>query len=110
MEYEIYYIDKSNRLEAMLLCSLKSKINWCEEGLKMVSWIYHKIEKGKDKSLKDIFKKYSILRYDKRRKKQFRTMNIGDVIIFDDKVWIVSSFGFTQIPEIIWERVIKNNN
>lgn len=108
MQYEIYYIDKDNRLEAMLLFSLKSKINWCEEGLKLVSWKYNKIEKGQDKNLQSIFKKYSILRFDKRRKKQFRTINIGDIILFDDKVWIVSSFGFAQIPDIIWDKMVKN--
>ena len=107
MEYEIFYIDKKNRFEAMLLCSLRSKIDWCEDGLKMVSWTYKRIESGNENSLKNIFKKYSVLRYDKRRKKQFRTMNIGDVIIFDDKIWIVSSFGFTQVPEIIWKRIEK---
>ena len=107
MQYEIYYVDKDNRLEAMLLCSLKSKINWCEEGLKMVSWVYRKVEKGQEESLQNIFKKYSALRYDKRRKKQFRTINIGDVILFDDKLWIVSSFGFIKVPELIWERVVK---
>lgn len=108
MQYEIYYIDKKNRLEAMLVCSLKSRINWYEEGLKMVSWSYHKIESGQSDSLKDIFKKYSVLRYDKRRKKQFRTMSIGDIIFFDDKVWIVSSFGFIKVPDIIWEHLLKD--
>lgn len=107
MEYEIYYVKKENRLEAMLLCSLKSKIDWCEEGLKFVSWNYEKIERGKAESLQSIFKKYSVLKYDKRRKNQFRTINMGDIILLDDTPWIISSFGFLRIPEILWKKVTK---
>lgn len=107
MEYEIYYINKKNRLESMLLCSLKAKIDWCEEGLKFVSWEYEYIEKGSAKTLQDIFKKYSLLRYDKRRKKQYRTINMGDIILFDNEPWIISSFGFLRIPEILWRKVKK---
>ena len=91
----------------MLLCSLKQHINWCEQGLKFVSWCFDKIESGNADNLNQIFKKYSTLSYDKRKKKQRRTISIGDIIILDDTSWIVSSFGFVRIPEILWNKVKK---
>lgn len=103
-KYELYYVDKSNRLECMLTCSLRKKIDWSEDGLKLVSWKYNLICKGEAKNLNDIFKKFSVLNIDKRKKKQIRTINIGDIIIFDGDVWIVSAFGFVKVPNILWNK------
>ena len=104
-KYELYYVDKSNRLECMLTCSLKKQIDWAEDGLKLVSWKYNLICKGEADNLNDIFKKFSVLNIDKRKKTQLRTINIGDVIIFDGIIWIVSAFGFVKVPNILWNRV-----
>lgn len=103
--YEVFYVDKSNRIEAMLVCSLKKNINWYEDGLKLVSWKYYKTHTGQAESLNKIFVLYSSLKIDKRRKqKAVRTINIGDVILFDGNPWIISSFGFVRIPQILWEK------
>jgi hypothetical protein len=104
-EYKLFYIDKSNRIECMLVCSLKKRINWCEDGLKLLSWKYNLIDKGSAETLNEIFKKHSVLNVDRRKKKQNRTINIGDVIYFDDEAWIVSAFGFKKIPEFLWNKV-----
>lgn len=103
--YELFYIVGDKRLEAMLICSLARKIDWCEEGLKIVSWRYAKVSSGKAESLNEIFKKHSQLQIDKRRTKPLRTINIGDTIIFDGVAWIISSFGFIQIPEILFKKI-----
>ena len=76
--YELFYVDKSNRIECMLVCSLKKRIDWCEDGLKLASWKYELISKGKADNLNEIFKKHANLNIDHRRKKQIRTINIGD--------------------------------
>lgn len=103
-KYEIYFIDKQNRLQSMLVCSLRRKIDWCEDGLKFVSWKYNFITSGNAENINDVFKKYSILNIDHRKKKQIRSINLGDIIVFDDTPWIVSAFGFSKIPDILWQK------
>lgn len=104
MNYELYYIDKSNRIECMLICSLKNRINWLEQGLKLVTWKYDLIFNGNAENLQEIYKKHSILNIDKRKKKQLRTINIGDIIKFNDDIWILTAFGFVKVPDILWEK------
>ena len=104
MKYELYYIDQKNRVQAMLICALKQRVNWCEEGLKFASWIFKSIEKGEAENLREIYKKHSILQYDRRRKNQLRTISVGDIIVFDGEPWMVSTFGFIKVPNILWEK------
>ena len=106
--YELYYVAKVNRLESMITCSLNSSINWCEDGLRIVSWSYNMVASGKSESIEDVFRKYSHLNIDRRRKKQIRSICIGDVIVFDGVPWIVTGFGFSQIPDFLWKKVIDN--
>lgn len=106
-KYEIYYVNKENRIECMLIFSLMKKIDWCEQGLKIVDWKYNKITSGDAENLNQIFKKHSILNIDHRKKKQLRSINIGDIIFFDEEPYIISSFGFRRIPNILWEKIIK---
>ena len=103
-KYVVYYIDSKDRIECMLTCSLNSRINWCEEGLKMASWKYNVVDEGESESLNDIFRKYSTLNLDRRRKSHRRTINIGDAILFGDEPWIVTAFGFVRIPFVLWEK------
>lgn len=105
-DYAIYYVDEENRIECMLTCSLKNRIDWCEEGLKIVTWKYNLVARGKAENLNGIFRHYSELNIDKRRKKQIRTMNIGDIIKFDGEAWIVSAFGFVRIPDILVAKLL----
>lgn len=107
MKYEIYYVDKKSRIECMLIFSLMKKIDWCEDGLKIVTWEYTKIAEGNADNLNQIFKKHSILNIDHRKKKQTRSINIGDIIFFDEEPWIISSFGFRKIPDILWKKIYK---
>jgi hypothetical protein len=104
--YSIYYVDDANRIESMLVCSLKKNIDWCEDGLRVVTWKYNIIGRGRAESLNDVFRHYSVLNIDRRRKKQLRTVNIGDIIVFDDDVWIVSAFGFLRVPSILAEKIL----
>ncbi len=105
-DYAIYFVDTPNRLECMLICSLRKSIDWCEEGLRIVTWKYNMIGHGKAESLNDVFKHYSVLNIDKRRKKQTRTVNIGDIIVFDGDAWIVSAFGFLKVPAILASKIL----
>lgn len=104
--YKIYYVDNANRIESMLVCSINKRIDWCEDGLRIVTWKYNMIGCGQAETLNDVFKHYSILNIDKRKKKQTRTVNIGDIIVFDEEPWIVSAFGFLKIPEILAEKIL----
>ena len=104
--YALYYVDDANRMESMLVCSLQRNIDWCENGLRIVSWKYNLVGRGSAESLNDVFRHYSVLNIDKRRKKQMRTINIGDIIVFDEEAWIVSAFGFLKIPELLSEKIL----
>ena len=103
--YELYYIGKDSRIECMLVCSLKRRIDWAEDGLKLASWKYDRVAAGKADSINDVFKRHSTLNIDRRRKKQRRSANIGDVIVFDGVPWIVCAFGFTRVPDILWSKI-----
>lgn len=104
--YAVYYIDNSNRIETMLTCSLKKRIDWCEDGLKIVTWKYNVVGRGTAESLNDVFKHYSKLNIDKRKKKNTRTISIGDIVVFDEEAWIVSAFQFMKIPTILSEKIL----
>lgn len=105
-DYAIYYIDNSNRIECMLVCSLKKKIDWCEDGLRIATWKYNIVGRGKAESLNDVFGHYSVLNIDKRRKVQRRSASIGDIIVFDGEPWIVAAFGFNRVPDILAEKIL----
>ena len=107
LPYEVYFINKSNRIECMLVCTLKRNIDWYESGLRIVSWKYKKTHSGNAQSLNEIFNRHSRIEFDKRRKVQLRTIGIGDIILFNDIPYIVSAFGFVQVPDVLWERIIK---
>jgi hypothetical protein len=104
--YSIYYVDDANRMVSMLVCSLKKNIDWCEDGLRVVTWKYNIIGRGRAESLNDVFRHYSVLNIDRRRKKQLRTVHIGDIIVFDDDAWIVSAFWFLRVPSILAEKIL----
>lgn len=104
--YAVYYADDSNRIESMLICSLNRKIDWCEDGLRIVTWKYNIVARGQAESLNDVFRHYSMLSIDRRRKKQNRAINIGDIIVFDGEAWIVSAFGFLKIPELLASKIL----
>lgn len=104
--YELYYVDRQYRLESMMVCSLKNEIDWCEDGLKAITWKYNMVACGKADSLEDVFKRHSALNIDKRRKKQIRTIGMGDVIVFNDEPWMVSAFGFSLVPHFLWEKIL----
>lgn len=105
-EYIVYYIDSECRVECMLVCSLNTRIDWCEEGLKMASWKYNEVARGESDSLNDIFRRHSVLDIDRRRKQNRRAIGIGDVIVLGDQPWIVTAFGFARIPDILWDKMM----
>ena len=72
--------------------------------MKFASWTYRNVARGESESISDVFRKFSVLNIDKRRKHQIRAMCLGDVILFDDEPWIVSGFGFTKIPMCLWAK------
>lgn len=105
--YEIYYVAKENRLESMMVCALNSEIDWSENGLHIMSWTYNKVAGGKGRSLDSVLKKYSVLKIDRRKKKQMRSICIGDIIVFDGVPWIITGFGFSAVPDFLWNEIAK---
>ena len=105
MKYAVYYIDSKDRIECMRACSLNGCINWCEDGLKMATWKYNPIDEGEAENLNDVFRKYSTLNLDRRRKSHRRTINMGDVILLGEEPWIVTAFGFVRVPMVLWEKI-----
>lgn len=108
IDYSVYYISPSDRIECMLVCSLNSSINWIEEGMKMATWTYNKVGEGEAGSVNDVFRKYSVLRIDRRRKHTMRSIGLGDIIVFSDTPWIVTAFGFVMVPDILWNKISSN--
>ena len=104
--YEIYYVDDENRMECMLVCSLCNRIDWCEAGMRIATWKYNRIGCGQADTLNDVFRHYSTLSIDRRRRSQRRTASIGDIIVFDEESWIVSAFGFVKVPEILASKIL----
>jgi len=105
MKYSAYYVADENRLEAMLVCSLNHRIDWCEDGMKLVTWKYNLVDEGEADDINEVFRRKSELRIDRRRKRQVRSINLGDIIVFDGVPWIVGAFGFFRIPDILFEQV-----
>lgn len=105
--YEVYFISKANRIECMLLCALKRRIDWCESGLRIVSWKYKKVHNGVSETINDAFNRHSRLEFDGRRKIQLRTIGIGDIIVFNGNPYIIGAFGFLEVPMLLWERIAK---
>jgi len=104
--FQVYYVDEENRMESMLVFSLKKNVDWSEDGLRIASWKYNMVGHGHADSINDVFKHYSMLSIDRRRKRQTRTINIGDIIVFDGNAWIISAFGFLRIPEILARKLL----
>ena len=105
IDYSVYYIDPSDRIECMLVCSLNSHINWAEEGMKMATWSYNIVGKGEAENISEVFRKYSVLNIDRRKKHTMRSMGLGDIILFGDTPWIVTAFGFVRVPSILWSKI-----
>ena len=105
--FDIYFIVKADRLEAMLTCSLKKKVDWCEEGMALASWSYEKIAEVQAEDISQAYGFYKDLNLDKRRKTPLRSIGIGDVICTGDEAWMVVAYGFILIPEILWKKTKK---
>ena len=93
-KFKVFYVDKSNRVEAIMLCSFKNRINWVENGLGIVTWSYNFSDEIEANSLSEVYNRLKKISFDKRRKINNRTIGFGDIICFEDEGWIVTSNGF----------------
>ena len=103
--YKIFYIDKSNRIEAIMLCSFKRRINWVENGLGIVTWKYYFTRDMEAESLSEVYHKLKKLMFDKRKKVNHRPIGLGDIICVNDEFWIITTAGFQKIPEILTKKI-----
>ena len=106
-KYQIYFITKQYRIEAMMLCSFASRIDWVNNGLKIVSWEYQKGPLAFEKSLSDVYNNYKKISFNKKNKAVVRGINVGDVICLENEAWIITTCGFAKIPNILWDKIIK---
>jgi hypothetical protein len=104
---KIYYIDLENKLEATMTISFKSRIDWLEEGLSILSWKYHFISESETDDLKENYLKFRKWRGNSKSKKcGHSSMSIGDIVeISDGTAWIVVSSGWQRIPRALYEKI-----
>lgn len=106
-QFTVYFAEKETRMQSMLMCSFHERINWIETGLGIVALQYKKVGVMKANNLSEVFNKLKVLKYDKRKKENIRTISIGDVICVADQAWIITSSGFQKIPAYLWQKVNK---
>ena len=103
---KIYYIDQKNRLEAMTTISFKSRINWLEEGLSILSWNYSFISDTNINDMREIYSFFKKWNGNSVAKKIGRmSISLGDIIVFEDEGWIVMGTGFQKIPNALFEKI-----
>lgn len=103
---KIYYVNQKNRLEAMTTISFKSRINWLEEGLSILSWDYSFISDTEIEDLKDIYSYFRKWKGNACSKKNgHQQISLGDIIITGEGGWIVVGAGFQKIPNALFEKL-----
>ena len=103
---KIYYISQKNRLEAMMTISFKSRMNWLEEGLSILSWEYSFVSETELSDLKEIYSFFKKWNGNENSKKISRsTICLGDIIAFENEWWIVVGTGFQKIPQALCEKI-----
>lgn len=108
-QFQVYYIGKEHRIQAMMMCSFTEKINWVQKGLGIASWNYNFEKQIQANSLSQVYNLCKNLKIDKRNKKTLkqRTISVGDVICVGSQAWLVTLRGFQKIPQILWKMVNK---
>lgn len=103
---KIYYVSQKNRLEAMTTISFKSRINWLEEGLSILSWDYCLISDTELEDLKDIYSYFRRWKGNSNSKKSGHIgISLGDVIVTGECGWIIVGTGFQKIPNALFEKL-----
>jgi hypothetical protein len=104
---KIFYIDRENKLEATMTISFKSRIDWLEEGLSLLSWKYHFVSESETDDLKMNYLQFRKWKGNSKSKKSGHlSISIGDIIeIGDGTAWIVVSSGWQKIPKALYEKI-----
>lgn len=106
-KFEIYFLDKKHRTEALSLFLFRHRVDWTEEGLAIASWSFIEQPPVEAVDIKDAYKKCRAIKIDKRSKNPRRGMSIGDVIISGGNAWMVITVGFLKLPDIIWQKTYR---
>lgn len=109
-QFQVYYVDKTNRIQAMMLCSFTDRINWVQKGLGIASWNYKMNKNLTANSLSQVYNICKTITVDKKKKKQKfeRAISVGDVICVGSQAWFVTLRGFQKIPSLLWKMVNKS--
>ena len=103
---KVYYVSQKNRLEAMTTISFKSRINWLEEGLSILSWNYSFISDTELENLRDVYSYFRKWKGNSNSKKNGHTgISLGDIIATEGSGWIVVGTGFQKIPNALFEKL-----
>lgn len=103
---KIYYVDKKSRLEAMMTISFRSKLNWLEEGLSILSWNYCFVSESDLSDLKEIYSYFKKWKGNSNSKKIGHCgISLGDIIFLENEAWMVVGIGFQKIPNALLEKI-----
>lgn len=105
---QVYFITKPYFLEALTTFSFRSKVNWIEEGMSLLSWKYQKVS---DSSIQDLDQVYKFFKNwdgnDSSLSAGHRSISVGDIVLSGDKPYLVIGGGWVAIPQQIWKRIGK---
>ena len=105
---QVFYVSRPFFREAMTTFALRSRVNWLEEGMSLLSWKYVKVAELDNVDIDGVCS--HLQKWAGNSKSKYaghRSFMIGDVIKCGDNVWMALGRGWSLVPEVIWKRVIK---
>ena len=109
MLFQVYYVCDDDRVDAIKTFSINKRFRWTEQGIAMASWEYKKMGDVEKETLSEVKKQFSELRFDKKKRTFQRTINIGDVVTWENGVYVFTLIGWLKVPDIVWEKTKKSN-
>lgn len=105
---EIYYVESPYFKEAIMTLAFRSKVNWLEEGMSLLSWKYKKVSDYNSGNLKSIYSYHKSWNGNGKTKVAgHRSISIGDIIVIEGNAKLATGGGWVSIPIAIWNKIIK---
>ena len=107
MLFSVYYVNDQDRVKAIQTFSINRKFKWAEQGIAMASWTYQKIADVEKPTIREVKKLFSELQFDRKRKTFQRTINIGDIVVCGNGVYVYTPVGWLRVPQVLWQKANK---